>query len=99
MLEIDSRVSLSDSWLLLLQRLIKNSGMGDLVAYLKVHFTEEQAPLALLMREGNQTAMHGFLIKVSYLEQRRHGHHKLLVQGLGRFQASRVFKEEEEAAQ
>ena len=41
--------------------------------------------------------MNGFLVRVTYLEQRMQGRHNLLVQGLGRFSASKVYKEEQSA--
>ena len=66
--------------------------MGNPVAYLKMHFGDENAPLAVIMREDNEHLMFGFLVKVTYMEQRQRGKHRLLVKGVGRFVASKVFK-------
>ena len=44
--------------------------MGNPVAYLKINFSEQNAPYAVIMRPGDALAMNGFLDKVSYLEQR-----------------------------
>ena len=45
--------------------------MGNPVAYLKINFGEQNAPYAVIMRPGDALAMNGFLVKVSYLEQRQ----------------------------
>ena len=42
--------------------------MGNPVAYLKINFTDLNAPFALLMREGDSNAMNGYLVRVTYLE-------------------------------
>ena len=40
--------------------------------------------------------MNGFLVRVTYLEQQQYGRHNLMVQGIGRFSASKVYKEVDE---
>lgn len=63
-----------------------------------MNFGEHNAPYCLIMREKDTNAMNGFLVRVTYLEQRMQGAHRLLVSGLGRFSAARVYKEEDPIA-
>ena len=42
--------------------------MGNPVAYLKVRFTDVNAPYALILRPGDSHAMNGFLVRIKHLE-------------------------------
>ena len=50
------------------RRLIFNAGMGNPVAYLKIRFTDINAPYALVLRPGDTHAMNGFLVRIKHLE-------------------------------
>ena len=54
----------------------------------------QTAPLAVLMKPGEDDCMAGFLIRVLSLEQYRRRQFVLTVIGADRFKAKRVYKEE-----